>query len=267
MAPRRAQVMTTALRSFLRFLLQTGKINADLGASVPSVANWPLSTIPKYLTVDQVERVIRGSVQRTSIGRRNHAILLLLARLGLRAGEVTALELGDLDWRSGELVVRGKRTSRDRFPLTEEVGAAVAAYVRHDRPRCSSRSLFIRAVAPWRGLSSPMIGTIVKEALKRAGVQAPSWGSHVLRHSLATTLLSGGATLAQVGDVLRHRSVQTTEIYAKVDLQALRLIARPWPEKIAVGSSASHVAALDYPDVDPEGLRPLARVWPTKEAS
>ncbi len=229
-SPGRAKLMVTALRSFLRFLLAAGEIEVDLAAAVPSVANWRQSTVPKYLSTEQVERVLQACDLRTAPGRRNYAVLLLLARLGLRAGEVVALELDHLDWRSGEIKIHGKGSFHDRMPLLPEVGRALANYLRRDRPRCATRRLFVRARAPYCGFaSSAAITTIVGRALCRAGLAPPLRGAHVLRHSLATGMLRAGASMAEIGQVLRHRSSSTTEIYAKVDFDALRDLARPWP--------------------------------------
>jgi site-specific recombinase XerD len=230
MSPGRAKLMVTALRSFVRFLLQHGEIDTDLAACVPTVADWRLATVPKHLAPEEVERLLSTCDQRTPKGRRDYAVLLLLARLGLRAGEVVALELDDLDWRAGELTVRGKGLRRERLPLLAEVGEAVAGYLRHDRPACASRRLFLRMRAPRRGFASPAaVTTIVERAVAQAGLHPPFRGAHLLRHSLATGLLRGGASLIEIGQILRHRSAQSTEIYAKVDLGGLRSLARPWP--------------------------------------
>jgi len=164
------------------------------------------------------------------VGERNYAILLLLARLGLRAGEIVAMTLDNIDWEAGELTVRGKGGRQARLPLPRDVGEALANYLRHGRPQCSSRCVFIRARAPCRGFAnSAAITTIVERAIGRAGLKPPSRGAHVLRHSLATAMLRKGASLAEIGEVLRHRHADTTAIYAKVDLDALRTIAQPWP--------------------------------------
>lgn len=230
MSPGRAKLMVTALRSFVRFLLQHGEIDTDLTACVPTVANWRLATVPKYLAPQEVERLLRACARSTPTGRRNYAILVLLARLGLRAGEVVALELDDVDWRAGELTVRGKGLRRERQPLLAEVGEALVSYVRHDRPVCATRRLFVRLRAPYRGFASPAaVTTIVERTLKRAGLHPPFKGAHLLRHSLATGMLRAGASLAEIGQILRHRSATSTEIYAKVDLAGLRSLARPWP--------------------------------------
>ena len=230
MSPGRAQLMVTALRSFVRFLLQHGEIDTDLAACVPTVANWRLATVPKYLAPQEVERLLGACARSTPTGRRNYAILVVLARLGLRAGEVVALELDDVDWRTGELTVRGKGLLRDRQPLLAEVGEALVSYVRHARPACSTRRLFVRVRAPYRGFASPAaVSTIVERTLERTGLHPPFKGAHLLRHSLATGLLRGGASLAEIGHILRHRSPASTEIYAKVDVAGLRALARPWP--------------------------------------
>jgi len=222
----RAKLMVTSLRSFFRFLLQHGEIQADLRASVPSVADWRRSTVPKYLTEEEVERVLAACHRSTSVARRDYAILLLLARLGLRAGEVVGLELGDIDWRSGELVVSGKGLVRDRLPLIHEVGEALATYLRRDRPQSSCRRVFIRARAPHRGFVGPSaVSTLVERAIARP----PTKGAHIFRHSLATRMLRGGASMAEIGRILRHQVPATTEIYAKVDFDGLRAIAQPWP--------------------------------------
>jgi site-specific recombinase XerD len=226
----RAKLMVTVLRSFLRFLLQHGEIATDLAASVPSVSGWRQATVPKHLGAQEVQRVLDSCNRNTAVGRRNHAILLLLARLGLRAGEVVALELDDVDWRAGEITVRGKGRLHDRLPLLADVGEAVATYVRQDRPRCASRRVFIRTRAPHRGFLSPAaVSTIVERAVERAGLHPSLRGAHLLRHSLATGMLRGGASMAEIGQVLRHRSPNTTEIYAKVDFEGLRALAQRWP--------------------------------------
>ncbi|MGD0130121.1 MAG: site-specific integrase [Terriglobia bacterium] len=227
---KRAQVMTTAFRSFFRFLFQKRELEADLATSVPTVANWQLSTVPKYLTPQEVERVLEACDRRTAVGRRDYAILLLLARLGLRAGEVVSLQLEDLNWRAGEILVRGKGLLHDRMPLPAEVGEALACNLRRDRPACRTRRIFVCTRAPRRGFSHPStLSTIVRRALARAELHPPLQGAHLLRHSLATSMLRSGATMGEIAEILRHRTLQTTEIYAKVDFQGLRSLAHPWP--------------------------------------
>lgn len=227
---KRAQLMTTAFRSFLRFLFQKGELGADLAAAVPTVANWRLSTVPKYLSSEEVKRVLKACDRRTASGRRDYAILLLLARLGLRAGEVVALQLDDLNWRAGEILVRGKGLFHDRMPLPSEVGKALASYLRRDRPACQTRRVFVCMKAPRRGFANPStLTTIVRRALARADLHPTFKGAHLLRFSLATSMLRSGATMGEIAEILRHRTLQTTEIYAKVDFQGLRSLAHPWP--------------------------------------
>jgi site-specific recombinase XerD len=230
MDARRAQVMTTAFRSFFRFLFQKGELQADLAASVPTVANWRLSTVPKYLVPQEVKRVLKACNRRTAVGRRDYAILLLLARLGLRAGEVVALQLEDVNWRAGEILVRGKGLLHDWMPLPLDVGQALASYVRRDRPRCQTRRVFVCTKAPRRGFANPStLSTIVRRALTRADLHPPLKGAHLLRHSLATSMLRSGAKMGEIAEILRHQALNTTEIYAKVDFEGLRSLAHPWP--------------------------------------
>lgn len=225
-----AKLMVTALRSFLRYLQQRGVITADIAAGVPSVANWRFSHLPQALTPAQVERLLRCCDRNTAMGQRDYAILLLLARLGLRAGEVVAMTLDDLDWQAGEFIVRGKGDRLERLPLPRDVGAALAHYLRYVRPPCSSRRVFIRMKAPHCGFSgAAAICDVVRRALWRAELDPDFKGAHLLRHSLATNMLRRGASLEQIGQLLRHRQANTTQIYAKVDIEALRGISLPWP--------------------------------------
>lgn len=227
---KRAQLMTTALRSFFRFLFGKGELRADLASCVPAVANWRQSTLPKYITPEEVQCVLRACNRRTSTGRRDYAILLLLARLGLRAGEIVALQLEDINWRAGEILVRGKGLLHDRMPLPADVGKALASYLRRDRPACQTRRIFVCMKAPHRGFAvCATLPTIVRCAIERADLHPPLKGAHLLRHSLATSMLRAGATMGEIGEVLRHRSPNTTEIYAKVDFDGLRSLAHPWP--------------------------------------
>lgn len=220
----------TALRSFLRFLLQRGAIQTDLARTLPGVANWRLSHLPKSLPPEQVERLLTCCDRSSPTGKRDYAVLLILARLGLRGGEVVAMTLEDLDWERGEIVVRGKGQRLERLPLPEDVGAALACYLCDVRPACASRRVFIRMKAPQQGLAGPVaICCIVRRALRRAGLDPEFKGAHLLRHSLATDLLRRGASLGEIGQLLRHRQPTTTQIYAKVDIAALRGIALPWP--------------------------------------
>jgi site-specific recombinase XerD len=227
---RSAQLMATVLRSFLSFLFQQGRIVANLAAAVPTVAGWRLSELPRFLEAEQVEKILRSCDRRRKAGKRDYAILLLLARLGLRAGEVANLVLEDIDWRSGELLIRGKGARIDKLPLLHDVGQALVDYLRKGRPDCSCRRVFIQSKAPYVGFANPpnTVCAIVRRALARAQIDSRHHGAHVLRHSLATRMLGKGASLAQIGQVLRHQQVQTTEIYAKVDLTALSALALPW---------------------------------------
>lgn len=225
-----AKTLTTALRSFLRYARYHGDIALDLAAAVPAVANWSMTSIPRAISSDSVRQVLASINRRTANGQRDYAILLLLARLGLRASEVTGLELDDIDWNSGFLNVKGKGGQRSTLPLPAEVGAAIAAYLRHGRPRSSSRRVFLRSQAPISGvLTYRAVGSIVRRTLARTGIKAPTTGTHQFRHSLATEMLHHGASLTEIGQILRHRSPETTMIYTKIDLDALRTLALPWP--------------------------------------
>jgi integrase/recombinase XerD len=224
------QVIASALRSFFRFLYQQAVISTNLAQCVPAPARRRLSTLPKFISADDVEHLLHSIEQETPEGLRNYAIMQLLARLGLRAAEVAALTLNDLDWDAGEIIVHGKSGRCDRLPLPDEVGQALANYLRDGRPSCSTRCVFVRHRAPQRGfVNGEAVGTIVRRALKRAGLNPAHKGAHLLRHSLATRLLRNGASLAEIGELLRHRELNTTQIYAKVDESALRGLALPWP--------------------------------------
>jgi site-specific recombinase XerD len=228
--PKRSKLMITALRSFLQYARYRGLISIDLRSSVPSVASWSMASLPRALSSDEVQRLLAHCDRHTAVGRRNWAILLLLARLGLRAGEVVGLAFEDLNWEAGELCIRANGGNSDRLPIPQDVGAALAEYLRHSRPACSSRQVFVRMRAPNRGFaSSAAISSIVHRALDRAGLDPAHKGAHLLRHSVATQMLRQGASLAEIGELLRHRSQQTTMIYAKVDLDLLRPLALSWP--------------------------------------
>jgi len=216
----------TRLRSLLRYLHVQGRLPHDLAACVPAVAGWRMASLPKGLEQEQIERMLASCDSRTLVGCRDRAVLCLLARLGLRAGEVAGLRLGDLDWRAAEVVVRGKGRSESRLPLPPDVGKAVVAYLRR-RPLVDSRATFLCVRAPHRAVTRYTISGLARRALRAVGVSAG--GAHVLRHTAATQMLRHGASLAEVGHVLRHRHVDTTAIYAKVDFAALRTLAQPWP--------------------------------------
>lgn len=226
----RVQLMTTALRSFLRFARYRGDLKTDLAACVPAVANWSLSTIPRALPPEQVERALASCTRQTAVSRRDYAILLLLARLGLRAGEIVTLTLDDLDWQAGLITLRGKGSRHSQLPLPVDVGEAIADYLRNGRPHATSRCVFLRANAPIVRFKGPAaICCVVRRALKRAGIDSPRKGAHQFRHGLACQMLRQGATLAEIGELLRHRSSDTTAIYAKVDITSLATLALPWP--------------------------------------
>jgi site-specific recombinase XerD len=229
-----AKFTITGLRAFLRFLFVQGRTATDLTPSVPTVPHWKVTAIPRSLKDHEVESLLRSCDRTTVVGKRDYAVLCLLARLGLRAGEVAAMTLDDIDWRAGELTVRGKGGTRERLPLPAEVGQAVAAYLREARPPCATRRLLVTARAPFHEFAGPTtVCRIVEQALKRAGLNPAQRGAHLLRHSLATALLRRGASLQEIGDVLRHRHPATTQIYAKVDVAALQALAQPWPEEVS----------------------------------
>jgi integrase/recombinase XerD len=226
--PRSVGRLVTALRSLLKFLHVDGIIDRPLAMAVPSVASWSLSGLPKALGSDQVAALLTSCDRSTSTGCRDFAILTLLVRLGVRAGEVAALSLDDIDWRLGELTVRGKGNRLDRLPLPGDVGEAIVEYLCHGRPRQAHvRPVFVWTHAPYRGLTSNAVTTVVANAGRRAGIGLI--GAHRLRHTAATGMLHAGGSLTEIGQVLRHRRVLTTAIYAKVDREALRQVARPWP--------------------------------------
>ncbi len=222
------KLMVTALRSLLSFLHIEGELTQPLATAVPSVASWRLAGLPRSLEPAQVRKLLASCDRRRATGRRDFAILLLLVRLGMRAGEVVGMELHDIDWRSGEVVVRGKGDRHERLPLPADVGEAIVGYLRRGRPpTAEGRTVFVRRRAPHRRLTSTAVTNIVREAGKRAGVGTLS--AHRLRHTAATQMLRAGAPLEEIGQVLRHRSSLSTTIYAKVDQKSLRELARPWP--------------------------------------
>jgi len=223
---------TTALRMFLRFLIADGKCATGLDAAIPVLAHWRLSSLPRYLQSDEVERVIASCDFATSRGKRDRAILLLLARLGLRAGDIVQLHLDDVDWKEAWICVSGKGRRQTMMPLTQEIGDAIADYIKDGRPQSAADKLFSRSRAPFRAFANHCaISMIVVRAMQRAAVSCPSRGAaHVLRHSVASSMLRQGSSLQDIAGVLRHRSIATTEIYAKIDVLNLRQIVQPWPE-------------------------------------
>lgn len=226
----RAKSIATAVRTFLRFLAATGRCSTALVDAIPGYAAWRLDTTPRFLEPSDLEKVLLACQSDTASRRRERAVVLLLARLGLRAGEVAELRLEDIDWTNGQILVRGKGRRRERLPLPQEVGDAILAYLREDRPRLSTTHVFARVSAPFGPLTRASVTHVARGALRRAGVVGPTNGAHLFRHSAATAMLRAGASLVGVGAVLRHRSPSTTAHYAKVDFGRLHEIALPWPE-------------------------------------
>jgi site-specific recombinase XerD len=228
-----AKTYVIALRAFLRFLAAHGRCRSHLDRAVPIVPEWKLSALPRYLETADVERVIASCDLSKPCGIRDRAILLLLARLGLRAGDITAMRLDDLDWHAGTIRVRGKGRTEVRLPLPQDAGEAVIEYLTKARPRVDTNRVFLCVNAPVRPFAtSAAVSDIVRFALQRAGIQnPPSRGAHVLRHSAATAMLRAGASLDLVAAVLRHKSPDMTAYYAKVHVELLREIAQPWPEE------------------------------------
>lgn len=224
-----AKSMARSLRSFLRFAHATGRTSVGLWGAVPSSASWHLASLPKAVPAVDVERVLTVAARScvTANGRRDYAVLLLLARLGLRRGEVAALCLDDIAWRIGEITIVGKGNRLERLPLPTDVGEAMAVWLSEGRSQMQTRAVFTTLRPPGHPLSSTAIGHVVRRACRTAGVA--QFGAHSLRHTMATQMLRAGASLPEIGKVLRHRSALSTAIYAKVDQLALRPLARPWP--------------------------------------
>lgn len=232
-SPRSMKTVRTALRSFFRFLRFEGLADERLEAAIPTVAFWRLSTLPRCLRDEQLEQVLASAHTATPCGHRDRAIIICLATLGLRLGEVAGLCLEDLDWRAGTIHLRTRKTGRGAMlPLPHEAGRAIVAYLRHERPTTTERRVFVQHLGSRRGtpISSTAISEVVVRALRRAHVEAPLAGAYVFRHTAASRLVRQGASLKEVADFLGHRSLDTTTIYAKLDLPALRDVALPWPE-------------------------------------
>ena len=220
----------SAVRSLLRFLVLEGAVRPGLEAAVPPLPRWRLSGLPPYLTTKQVDHILKVCRQSSKSPSRNTAVLLLLARLGLRADEVAGLQFRDVDWREGVIRIRSHKSRRERqLPLPAEVGLAVAEYLRESRPASPSRSIFVHGHAPFRSLRNSGVGGIARRALKLAGIVVPRPGAHVFRHTVATRMIRRGATLPQVAEVLGHLDLETTALYAKLDLATLSVVAMPWP--------------------------------------
>ncbi len=228
MSPRE---LVSCLRSFLRFCQLEGSSPTALAGAVPSYASWRQASLPRALPPAQTARLLAGCDRRSRRGRRDHAVLVCLSRLGLRAGEVAALGLDDIDWRVGEVVVHGKGPRVERLSLPVDVGEAIAGYLQRGRPDVEGRAVFVRMIAPLVALTSPGVTWVVYDACDRAGL--PRVGAHTLRHSAASDMLRAGANLTEIGQVLRHRRPGTTATYAKVDHNALDALARPWPGCLA----------------------------------
>jgi site-specific recombinase XerD len=226
-----ARIMCSRVRVFLRYLHGEGLLTADLTAALPSIRRPPEARLPSFMSLEQVQRVLDSCDRAATTGRRDYAILMLLARLGLRANEVATLSLDDFDWRAGQFTVRGKGRKTATMPLPPDVGAAIASYLQQGRPRSESRRLFLLSVAPHAGFKGASgVQTVARSAIRRAGVtDLARRGSHAFRHSLATGLLRSGATLTEIGQLLRHEQQDTTRIYAKVDIDSLRTLGLAWP--------------------------------------
>jgi site-specific recombinase XerD len=227
----RAKGIVVAVRALVRFLGATGRCEPGMEHALPGFASREVFSLPRFLPAQDVERVIESS-QAGACGVRDHAIVLLLARLGLRAGEVARLRLSDIDWRHGRLAVCGKGRREEWLPLPQEVGAAVLRYLQEARPPVRLPEVFTTRAAPWRAVSRQAVTIIAHRAILRAGVRGATNGAHVLRHSVATTMLRQGASLSSISAVLRHRSLRTTTHYAKVDFALLAEIAQPWPGRV-----------------------------------
>jgi len=225
-----ARQVATVLRAFLRWLQLRGVCDARLAAAVPGIPYWKLASIPKLLTDDQVCLLLAAFDRSTDMGRRDYAIALCMVRLGMRSCEVARLRLEDIDWRAKAVRMDGGKRRRSHvLPLPADLARAVVAYLKRGRPRSADRSVFLRHRPPHRPMTSGDIQAVVRRAHDRGGVGSPWKGTHVLRHTVATRLLRGGATLKEIADILGHRSIDTTMIYAKVDLQRLAAVALPWP--------------------------------------
>lgn len=222
--------MRTALRTFLRYLIAEGKCATGLDAALPAGAQWRLSTLPRYLPASDVERVVAACDASTSAGCRDRAIVLLLARLGLRGDDIVRLRISDIDWQHASVRLSGKGRREVRLPLTQEVGDSILDYLERGRPAVESDHVFIRTIAPLRPFSnSSPVSKVVTRAIRRAGIRTVFHGAHVLRHSAATEMLRQGISLQDIGSILRQRSIETTAHYAKVDVELLQLVAQPWP--------------------------------------
>jgi len=226
------KAISSALRMFLRYLASQGKCRAGLDVAIPTMAGWRLASLPRCLSTDEVEQLLAACDPSSAMGLRDRAVILLLARLGLRASDVAALCFADIDWEDGSVLVKGKSRREVRLPLPQEVGDAILTYLEH-RPRAQDEHVFLRCVAPFRGLLGSAVSQIVRRTMRRASVTAASYGSHILRHTAATEMLRRGVSLYDIGSVLRHRSADMSAYYAKVDMKLLKQVVQPWPEVLS----------------------------------
>lgn len=233
-SPHRTQSLACSLRTLLRFLHLKNFISTDLSTAIPRVAVWRLDRAPNYLTKKELKLVLKYCDRKTLNGLRDYTVIRILSSLGLRAFELAQLTLDDIDWENGEITIKGKGSRSSRLPITQELGEDIVSYLIHGRPFCSSRSLFLSAFQPFHRLTGKIIGGIIVRAFKRAGIDKKG-KAHLMRHSLARFLLNAGASLQEVGDVLRHQSINTTAIYAKVDFKRLESLALPWPGNLDGG--------------------------------
>jgi integrase/recombinase XerD len=229
--PKTTKLLATSLRSFLRFMQVTGRCDGRLVSAIPTIPEWKLSRLPKLITDSQLHALLASFDRRSTVGQRDLAIALCLCRMALRANEVAQLRIDDIDWRSATVEIRGKSRRASQLPLPSDVGDAIVNYLRHGRPRTTERHVFVRHIIPLGGpIDADAVRALIRRAFERTGLQVPSKGTHVLRHTAATRMVRAGATLKEVADVLRHRSLDTTAVYAKVDLPRLVEVALPWPE-------------------------------------
>ncbi len=226
----KAKNVVTATRMFVRFLIASGRCRSGLDDAIPTIAMWRLATLPQYLPAEDVTRIIAACNPSSPLGSRDQALILLMARLGLRGSDVVGLRFTDINWQDATLLVSGKSRRETRLPLPQDVGDALLHYLEFARPPVDIDRVFITAIAPWGPLSRSVIRQTAARAITRAGISAPTAGARVFRHSAATTMLRQGASLQTIGDILRHTSIETSAHYAKVDIALLQHVVRPWPE-------------------------------------
>lgn len=256
--PSTGEQVVTGTRMFLNQLAVCGQCGPDLAAGIPHPARWSQTTLPKHLPTDDVEKLLATCDRNSPTGLRDYAVLLLLARLGLRADDVINLRLTDLDWARATIRLRGKARREALLPLSQDVGDAVLAYVDHGRPKKACAHLFLTARAPRTRIHcGSVIARLVEHAIRRAGVDAPAFGSHLLRHSAATGMLRAGVSLDGIAAILRHRSIDSTVVYARVDQGLLHSVAQPW-------THAGPATATDAPTTPDAPLRAIAQPWPTE---